>query len=200
MPYGGNDKAACRGLVPPSTLKKFKCWEDSLCRVSRYTICKWGQILARFWHFCFTIREGERKRHAKRERRGHSGNACSKVWNFVYLKRHRQSIPEEEGTCSIIWPVKAHNHFWELFCRWRTLQWVRWISEDYANAERRNSESCSQSAETNPCAKRHHKTFLAFSLLLNKVLQEITEQKENGLEVKSTWNVKCSILLVPINL
>lgn len=113
---------------------------------------------------------------------------------FIYLKHHCQSILEERRTCSIICPVKAHNHFWELFCRWRTPQWVRWISEDYANVERRNCESCSQSAETNPCAKRHHKTFPVFSLLSNKVLQEITEQNENGVEVKSASNVNVKCL------
>lgn len=179
MPYGENDKAACGGLVPPRTLKKCKWWDTKLCLVSRHSTCKWGQILATPWHSCLN-----NQKERVREREG-----CLEEWTwskwlvqnvFIFLKHHCQSILEKKRTCSIICPVKAHNHFGELFSRWRTPQWVRWISEDYANVERRNCESCSQSAETNPCAKRHHKTFRVFSLLSNKVLQEITKQKENG--------------------
>lgn len=159
MPYGRDDKAACRGLVPPSTLKKFK-WSDARLRlVSRYSTCKWGQILARFDILALAIKVREREWGRQR--------GVDLVWNlFIYLKHHCQSTLEEKWTCSIICPVKAHNHFWELFCRWRTPQWVRWISEDYANVERRNCESCSQSAETNPRAKRHHQTLPVLSFLL----------------------------------
>lgn len=119
MPYGGKDKAACRGLVPPSTLKKFKCWKDSLA--SRYTICKWGQILSKFWHFSLTITERGREdellcRSVSLVRKssllpGFKTNILSTVYHTLEQEKY-------QFTRSIIWTIKAHSRFSKLFYRW----------------------------------------------------------------------------------
>lgn len=54
MPYGGRDKADCEGLVPPSTLRKFKF----VCRV------KVGRILNTFLFYNQRVMAEGRRSHA----------------------------------------------------------------------------------------------------------------------------------------
>lgn len=162
MPYGGEDKAACRGLVPPSTLRILKFREDGQCLVSRCSIWKWVQILSTFFDLFVSHSQGNREMHDCGVNQS-LWFECLSVLEDMYCKQHISLIIGKEDSIDMLNNQRrqsAQSFSPKCSADGRAAHWVRYLTGDYANAQSGNRESCLQSPETNPCAIPHYITFL----------------------------------------